>query len=85
MALSAKDCAFHRAGNPKERRQAMALWAKSWHTPRLISKVARYRGGGVKHDYSVYSISEKWRQWQPGTVIKEKAINGKTGWQSEKN
>ncbi len=62
-----------------------AIWTalKEFHERGFIETVKR--GGGAKHDFSVYSISEKWRRWQPGTVIKEKAINGKTGWQREKN
>jgi len=62
-----------------------AIWTafKEFHERGFIETVKR--GGGAKNDYSVYSISEKWRHWQPGKVIKEKAINGKTGWQREKN
>jgi hypothetical protein len=62
-----------------------AIWTafKEFHERGFIETVKR--GGGAKNDYSVYSISEKWRRWKPGEVIKEKAINGKTGWQREKN
>jgi len=36
-------------------------------------------GGGSKGDYQVYGISENWRKWSPGDVIREIQINGKYG------
>jgi len=62
-----------------------AIWTAftEFHERGFIETVKR--GGGAKGDYSVYAISEKWRHWLPGQVINKKAINGKTGWQREKN
>jgi hypothetical protein len=44
------------------------------------------RGGSVKGDFAVYSISEKWRQWQPGQTITEMPTpTGKASWWKAKN
>jgi hypothetical protein len=41
-------------------------------------------GGGSKGDYNVYGITEDWRKWNPGQVIREIKRNGKSGWQRSK-
>ncbi|MBA2883160.1 putative DNA-binding transcriptional regulator AlpA [Desulfosalsimonas propionicica] len=37
------------------------------------------QGGGNKGDYQVYGITEDWRKWSPGDVVREIQINGKYG------
>ena len=43
-------------------------------------KVIRH-GGGSKGDVQVYGITEEWRYWKPGDVVRTIAKNGKLGWQ----
>ena len=38
-------------------------------------------GGGRKGDYNIYGITEDWRKWKPGQVVREMRRNGKIGWQ----
>lgn len=40
-------------------------------------------GGGAKGDYSIYAITEDWRNWKEGQVIRELRTNGKIGWQKK--
>ncbi len=41
-------------------------------------------GGGCKGDVNVYGITEDWRDWKSGKVIRKIRKNGKAGWQKEK-
>jgi len=41
-------------------------------------------GGGAKGDTSVYGITEDWRTWKPGQVVRELKIKGQIGWQKKK-
>jgi len=45
-------------------------------------KVVKH-GGGAKHDYQVYGLSEEWRKWKPGEVVEAIRKNGKSGWQKK--
>lgn len=42
-------------------------------------------GGGGKGDVSIYSISEELRTWTTGKIIRILPVNGKVGWQKQKN
>lgn len=42
-----------------------------------------HHGGGTKGDLNIYGITEDWRKWEPGQVIRELGRNGKVGWQSQ--
>lgn len=46
-------------------------------------KIIKY-GGGAKGDVKVYGITEEWRTWQKGQVIRPMEKNGKIGWQKKK-
>lgn len=46
-------------------------------------KVVKY-GGGAKGDMNIYGITEDWREWEPGKVIREHKKNGKVGFQKKK-
>lgn len=41
-------------------------------------------GGGAKGDYQVYGITEDWRKWKPGMVVRETTKSGRFGWQRKK-
>jgi len=43
------------------------------------------QGGGAKGDMNVYGITEDWRKWEPGMVIREIKRNSKRGWQAKTN
>ncbi|WP_319524666.1 hypothetical protein [uncultured Desulfosarcina sp.] len=43
-------------------------------------KVVKHGGGG-KGDVQIYGITEDWRRWEPGNVIREVRVNGKYGFQ----
>ena len=43
-------------------------------------KVKSY-GGKARKDFTIYSINESWKNWEPGKVIFKIRKNGKTGFQ----
>ena len=38
-------------------------------------------GGGSKGDIQIYRVTEDWRCWKPGDVVRTIETNGKFGWQ----
>jgi len=40
-------------------------------------------GGGAKGDVNTYGITEDWRKWKDGEVVREIVKNGKVGFQKE--
>ena len=46
-------------------------------------KIVKY-GGGAKGDVTVYGITEDWRTWRPGKVVRKMRKNGGVGWQKVK-
>jgi hypothetical protein len=39
------------------------------------------QGGSKKGDANVYGLSEDWRKWEPGMIIREIKIRAKKGWE----